>query len=273
MPEECLYIRYGSFVNYQWFRTTLDQWGGDLRNLITLRGLDYNINARVERQLSLHESPLAPLLGPAVMADVALVGDDPFMREGAARLGCCFKPAAASPRWPTTLEIATSRDISNAKKTPPSKKLQIGGHEVFIHSRRPTNRVRSFYAVDGDFHLMSPPRGGWSSGFTEAGGWRRLELVSAGARFPFRPLAPRKPDAGDQLFVYLSRSVLSGSGLPSPQYQIEMTRRLRSTTDIELFELARWAARNEGKQNPTQQNPTLGDLTSGGILAGWVRPT
>ena len=90
VPAECLYVRFGSFTNYQWFRHRLDNWGGDLRNLISARGLNYNMNARLERQLSLHETPLSALLGPTVIADVALIGDDTFFREGAA-IGMLFQ--------------------------------------------------------------------------------------------------------------------------------------------------------------------------------------
>jgi hypothetical protein len=251
VPQQWLYVRYGSFNNYQWFRKTLDEWGGDLRNLITLRGLDYNINARLERQLSLRESPLAPLLGPTVMADVALVGDDPFLREGAA-IGMLFQ---ARSNFALASDFRQQRAETLAReKDATEQKLQIGGHEVSFLST-PDNRIRSFYAVDGDFHLVCSSRKMVEQFYGVAAG-----LPSLGQARDFRHArAERKPDPADQVFVYLSAAFFQQ--LASPQYQIEMTRRLRSTTDIELLELARWAARNEGKQAPT-----LGDLTSGGFL-------
>ena len=251
VPQQWLYIRYGSFNNYQWFRQTLDEWGGDLRNLITLRGLDYNINVRVERQLSLHESPLAPLLGPTVIADVALVGDDPFLREGAA-IGMLFQ---ARSNFALANDFRQQRVETLAReKDATEQKLQIAGHEVSFLST-PDNRIRSFYAVDGDYHLVCSSRQMVEQFYGIAAG-----LPSLGQAPDFRHArAERKPDPADQVFVYLSAAFFQQ--LASPQYQIEMTRRLRSTTDIELLELARWAARNEGKPDPT-----LGDLTSAGFL-------
>ncbi len=58
--------------------------------LLNRRGLDYGLTARVERQISLKESALSELLGPTVIADVAMVGGDLFFREGAA-VGMLFQ--------------------------------------------------------------------------------------------------------------------------------------------------------------------------------------
>ena len=138
VPEECLYLRFGSFNNYQWFRRTLDEYGGDLRNLIALRGLDYGINAKQERQLSLHETPLSKLLGPAVIADVALIGDDPFMREGAA-MGMLFQArnnAALGSDFTRQRAETAAKELGCTEKT-----VQIAGHEVSFLST-PDNRVR-----------------------------------------------------------------------------------------------------------------------------------
>jgi hypothetical protein len=64
VPEECFYVRFGNFPNYLWFNRLLTEFGGELRNLVALRGMDYGLNARQERQIALTESALAELLGP-----------------------------------------------------------------------------------------------------------------------------------------------------------------------------------------------------------------
>ena len=51
VPAECFYVRCESFSNFRWLRATLDAWGGNLRDLVAVRGLDYDIRARMERQL------------------------------------------------------------------------------------------------------------------------------------------------------------------------------------------------------------------------------
>ena len=50
---------------------------------------------------------------------------------------------------------------------------------------------------------------------------------------------------GDTVFAYLSEAFLRN--LAGPHYRVEMSRRLRSATDIELFQLAQLAARGEKK--------------------------
>ena len=90
VPAECFYVRFGNFPNYLWFHNTLDRWSGDFQNLTSRRGLDFGLSERVERQISLKQSILAPLLGPAVIADVAMIGSDFFFREGPA-IGMLFE--------------------------------------------------------------------------------------------------------------------------------------------------------------------------------------
>ena len=215
VPEEWFYVRFAGFPNYQWFRTTLDTWSGDLRNLISLRGVDYGLNARTQRQLSLRESALSQLLGPTVIADMALVGDDTFLREGAA-IGTLFQARS---------NLLLANDISNNRaqtlaENPDAKEthLTIAGHDVSFLST-PDNRVRSFYAVDGDFHLVTTSRK-MVERFYEAGAGKRPLGNAADFR---HARSIRKPTDNDAIFAYLSQAFFQQ--LASPHYQIEMTRR------------------------------------------------
>jgi len=63
----------------------------------------------------------------------------------------------------------------------------------------------------------------------------------------------------DTVFVFFSSAFQQG--LLSPQYQVELRRRLQAATDLELVQLAQWAARAEGK--PAQ---TIADLVEGQLL-------
>ncbi|MCQ6473584.1 hypothetical protein, partial [Vibrio parahaemolyticus] len=53
VPQECFYVRFGSFANYRWLRALLTEFGGELRNMIAPNGLDYDQNGRMEKQLAL----------------------------------------------------------------------------------------------------------------------------------------------------------------------------------------------------------------------------
>ncbi len=232
VPAECFYLRCGSFGNYQWFRHTLDDWGGDLRNLIAQRGMDFRINAKTERQIGMHESAVAGLLAPTLISDVAMIGQDPFFREGPA-MGMIFQARN---------NFLLSRDFNGqraatvaAEKNCTDQTLEIAGHQVSLIST-PDNAVRCFYAVDGDFHLLTTSRT-LVRRFYEAGAGKNSLAKSRG----FRNARTRLPlTRDDSVLIYLSEEFFSN--LMSPQYHIELTRRLQAGADADLLRLARLAA-------------------------------
>lgn len=59
VPAHCFYVRFGSFTNFLWLQDTLALWGGDLRNLVLLRGLDFENSRRIENQLVIRQTELA----------------------------------------------------------------------------------------------------------------------------------------------------------------------------------------------------------------------
>ncbi len=262
LPEECFYVRFAGFPNYDWFRSTLDNWGGDLRNMVSRRGVDYRLNARVERQLSLKQSALSKLLGPTVIADMALIGDDPFLREGAA-IGMLFQAQvnallANDIRRNRAESLSANHDATETHET-------IAGHDVSFLST-PDNRVRSYYAVDGDFHLVTTSRRIVERFYEAGSGTRPLSQAA-----DFRDArAERKPTDADSVFAYLSEAFFRH--LASPPYQIEMMRRLRSATDIELVEMAQIAARNERKPGDSIEQLIAGGFLPDGFSSAAHRP-
>jgi hypothetical protein len=236
VPAECFYVRYGSFANYQWFRNTLDRWCGDLQNLINRRGLDFGITPRVERQLSLKENALSPLLGPAVIADVAMIGTDMFFREGAS-IGFLFQ---ARNNLALSSDFTRQR-VATLQREPgcTEQQVEIAGHKVSFLST-PDNRVRSFYGVDGDFHFVTNSRR-LMERFFEAGARKN----SLGGSAEFRMARSQMPASRDYtVFAYLSDAFFQN--LVGPDYQVEMERRLRSAAEIDMAMVAQLAARAEG---------------------------
>ena len=240
VPHECFYVRFGSFENFTWFRSTIDEWGGDLRNLTAIRGIDYQNSARIERQLLLKETALSKIFGPQVIADVAIVGHDTFVREGSS-LGFIFQAK-------NNLMLATSfvQQRAEALKQPgvTEEKVKIAEHEVSFIST-PDNRVRSFYAVDGDFYLVTNSRT-LVQRFYEAG--RGEHALSEAHEFRYaRTLMPLSRN--DAAFVYLSDEFFRA--LVGPKYRVEMTRRMQALTELDLIRLAQLAAKTEGQPGDT----------------------
>ncbi len=258
VPEECFYIRFGNFQNYLWSDKLQQEYGGDLERMITLRGFDDRAGDRMQRQLVLESSPLADLLGPAVIADVALIGRDLFLREGAA-VGMLFQArnALLGNDLNNQRKAALKAEQANGSKI---ETVQIGGRDVSFLST-PDYRLRSYYVVDGDYHLVTTSRA-----IVERFLQVRDGLGSLGASSEFRHARSIMPTSRqDTVFVFFSSAFQQG--LLSPQYQVELRRRLQAVTDLELVQLAQWAARTEGR--PAQ---TIGDLVQGQLLpAGFGR--
>lgn len=250
VPEECFYMRFGSFANFQWFRATAETWGGTLRDLVAVRGLDYGNTSRLERQLALRETVLARTLGPAVISDVAVIGTDTFIREGAA-LGLLLEARNAAVLR-SALEL--QREAVAREAGARHRLLEVSGQEVSCWLT-PDNRVRSFLAAQGNYLLVTNSQ--WlARRFLEAGAGQGA-LASLNEFRYARALMPLARN--DAVFVHLSDPFFRN--LVGPAYRVEMTRRMRAEVDLELVALARLAAACEG-----QARLTIAELIEGGYL-------
>ena len=253
VPEECFYIRFGNFENYVWLSKLTREYGGDIGRMVALRGHDAGLDAKTQRQLALHESPLSELLGGTVIADVALIGRDLYMQDGAA-MGMLFQ-AKNSLILSTDFQQSRSADLAaNKDRGATLETVDIDGNKVSFLST-PDNYLRSYYAVSGDYHLVTTSR---------EIARRFLELTSSGKSLgnlpEFQHAREMMPtDRDDTIFAYFSSPFFRG--LVSPQYQIELSRRLRAATNLQLVTLAKLAAASEGK--PTD---TIDDLIGGELL-------
>ena len=253
VPEECFYIRFGSFDHYLWMQDLLEQNGGDLARMITLRGHDAMLSQRVQDQLGLKRTKLSKILGNQVIADVALIGHDTYLREGAA-IGVLFEANTNL----LTSELMSQRkaaveDLSDqgAEMTT----VPIGDQNVSLASS-PDNRLRSFYVNVGDFHFVTTSRHLMERFLAVASGKSR----SLGDTLDFRRARQQyTQDEQTAVFGFLPPEFFRQ--LVSPAYQIELRRRLRAVTDLELVQLARLVAIQEG-----HPHETVDDLVDAGLL-------
>ncbi len=257
VPEECFYVRFGSFGNYLWLERQIQRYGGNLKRMVTLRGHTFDFTGRVERQLGLSKTVLAQLLGEQLISDMVILGQDAYVREGAA-IGVLFE--AKSELLTRELMKQRSQAVEQLKQQDATmQELQLGTHPATLAST-PDNSLRSFYLVDGAYHLVTNSRT-IARRFLEAGQGER-SLANAPT---FRQARQRFPvDSDASLFAFVSPKFLRG--LMTPQYQIELRRRVRAVTDLELVQLACRAARHEG-----QPSETLDELIAGEFLPASLR--
>jgi len=255
VPAECFYIRCGSFAHFVWLRRAIDQWGANVRNLASVRGLNYRIMQRIQRQLALQENALANLLGGAVISDVVVLGTDVFLHEGAA-IGVLFE--ARDTDFLKHQIAAQRQEALGREKDAKEEIVRIAGREVSLLSTR-GNQVRSFHAVDGKYHLVTTSRTLVRRFFEAGQGWQSL-----GKSEEFRWARSVQPVAANHTaFVYLSDPFFRQ--LIGPRYRVEMIRRVRAAAEIDVIRLARLAARAEGNPAATVEQLVDGDVLPRGF--------
>lgn len=257
VPPECFYIRYGSFENYLWFRDLSDEYGGDISRMVTLSGLENQSSARIESQLNVKTNELSRMLGPTVIEDQAIIGRDLFMNDGAS-LGVVFQSKNA-------FLLRTSFNNDRAKRASEDESVTLT--DVTIDGRPATllasadHAVRSFMVEDNGFFLITNSETIARRFFEVA---RTGQSLAATDSFQLaRQYMPLQRE--DTIFAYFSPEMMRE--LVSPEYLIELRRRLSANAEIALVHLAKAAARNE-QSGSKQQSSSLGitELSRQGYL-------
>jgi uncharacterized protein (TIGR03067 family) len=236
VPQECFYLRCRSLAEYLWLRALVVSWGGSFNDLISTDAVDHQIRPRIERQLAFSLDPQVRENLDDLISDMALIGTDVLFRDGAA-LGVVFQS-----RDGVALERLIRRQREKTERECPEATAQKKHfrHGIASFLATPDNRVRSFYAVDGDYHLVT------NSAFIAE---RFFELDhgkgALGSLREFRYARSVMPLArNDAVFIYLSDPFFRL--IVGPQYRIEMTRRAQAIRDWRHVYLARLAAQAEG---------------------------
>ncbi len=259
VPPECFYVRFGSFANFLWFQSLGDQQGADLTGALTLQGLDYQITERVERLLSTRLNLIAKLFGDAVVADMALIGNDLYLQDGPA-IGVLFEakvPGILQSSLRQERRQAAGRLASEGARL---ETLTIGQQRVELLST-PDHRVRSFMVDRGRFVLITSSRR-MAERFIEVSAGEQPSLADDSGFAYARLLCPLQNDYS--LLAYFSAPFFRQ--LLGPAYQIELRRRLQAVACLEMVELASLVARHEGE--PAE---TVEDLQRGGYLPVWFQ--
>jgi hypothetical protein len=255
VPVECFYLRFGTFTNYLWFRDLNKKWQGDLANMIVRRGIDRASGDRIQQQLSLRENALAKILGPQVIADVAIIGLDPYVEQGAA-VGILFH-ARVTPLLARDLTEQRREALTNVPGAVEST-VKIGDRDVSL-IESPDGAVRSYYVADGDFHLVTTSAH-LVRRFLQAGAGDRALAASTGFLGMRQRLAHNR---GDAVFAYVPPEFFRE--LTSPAVWIEAQRRARSQRELRVIQLAQLEAATEGVAANSVDELIAADLLPAGF--------
>jgi len=138
VPHECFYLRFGNFPNYLWYRDFTRHWQGDLGNMLVNQSVDHNNSERFQQQIAVGETKIARVMGPTVVHDVAIIGIDHYMSDGAA-MGILFY---ANNSTLLNRNLSSQRQEAKGKlKDAVEETIRIANHDVsFIHT--PDGRLR-----------------------------------------------------------------------------------------------------------------------------------
>lgn len=255
VPRECFYLRFANFRNYLWFRDFLRHWQGDLTNMLVMQGVNHRHSDRFQQQIAVGETKIARIMGPAIIRDVAIIGFDFYLRDGAA-MGILFH-ANNNALLRANLNEQRQQAMSRHKDAK-AETEQIAGHEVSVVTS-PDGRLRSFYAIDGDFHLVTNCRR-LAERFLEAGNG----IGSLAATPGFQAARAAMPlEREDTIFLHISAEFFEN--LAGPHYRVELDRRLRSIGEIRALKLAQLAAKAEGRDASSIDDLIQADLLPSGF--------
>lgn len=233
VPVECFYVRFGTWANQIWLKNLMDEHGGDLSRMVRLRGYQSLVGDLFRDQLAMESSQLDDLLGGTLIQDVAVIGLDTFFSEGAAA-GLILQSRNGLLR--TNLD-GKRRDYAklHAADGVTLNELQVADTPATL-LQSPDGRVRSLLVSSGNFHLVTT-----SYALAERFVRAAQGEASLGQSAEFRQARTQMPlNRDDTIFAYLSTAFLEN--LLSPQYQIELRRRQRSITEMQMLQMATWSA-------------------------------
>ncbi|MEL7500467.1 MAG: hypothetical protein AAFN77_22935 [Planctomycetota bacterium] len=257
VPEECFYLRFGTWGNQLWLQRLLEEFGGDLSRMIQVRGFKYRIQSKFLDQLAIQSTEWDQLFGGRLIDDVAVIGMDTYFDSGSA-VGVMLHAKNSKALKQNLMQKRAAFAKQNAEIGATIREIVEGDDTIYFLST-PDNRYRSFYAVSGDCHLVTTSLV-VARRFLEAG--RGVGSLADSEEYLYaRFNLPLERD--DTVFIYLSTRFFQQ--LLSPQYQIELRRRNRITTDMMLYELARLAALNEQSSDLS----TEGMITAGYLPEGF----
>jgi hypothetical protein len=249
VPEDCFYIRCGSFKNFNWLRDNIDELGSRFRDLVQRTTVDYQIQNRLQKQLALKETVLSRLLGGTAISDVALIGSDTFLSEGAG-LGLIFE---ARPNNLLKSQLANQRKQAATEFGIKEKTIRLAGRDVALLNND-DNSVRSFYVVDGSYHLVTNSKK-LVEDFLQCGKGQNC-LANLKEFRHSRNLM--KLEDTHTAFVYLSDPFFRR--LLSPAIRTEMTRRIQAHAEIKMIKFAQVAAKAEGLKHQTIEELIAGEF-------------
>ncbi|MEX1368079.1 MAG: hypothetical protein AB1Z98_33425, partial [Nannocystaceae bacterium] len=154
-PADFWYVRFDDIRTLLQVLDEADTWITPVAHIMEERAEVRDLSDRYQRQLGLRRSGLAKTLGHTVVERVAIVGSDPYLREGS---DVTFVFALKNQ---TVFDTELGRHLAAYRSEVPGivgSTLTHGTHEITVQ-RDPTGAVRQHRATVDDLALVSNSEG------------------------------------------------------------------------------------------------------------------
>jgi hypothetical protein len=150
-PASFYFVRFRSIAELVRLRAALDSGLSSGVLALESRTADYGLAARYETELGIKQGPMVRLLGPAVIEDLAVIGSDPYLREGS-DLTVVFR-VTSKPAFEAGL--ATTLMVTGAEHGGvTTSSVERGGVTIQL-ATSPDGALRRHRATVGEFELLS----------------------------------------------------------------------------------------------------------------------
>jgi hypothetical protein len=150
-PAEFYYVRLNDLTVFFRIVDQLDAWATPALNVLEGRGEEHALSERTLTQLGLERTQLARTLGPSVVADLALVGSDPYVREGS-DVTVIFRM-----KQKALFDVALGNSLANHLRAHPGEpETRVDHQGTAIRVQRSSDgALRQHRASAGDLEIVS----------------------------------------------------------------------------------------------------------------------
>lgn len=221
-PASFYYVRFSSLTHLFRLLDEADAWIAPVASMSSGITQNQDLGKRYETQLGLGRSQVSRVLGPQVVTDVAVVGSDPYLREGSDVTLIFRVKNDVSFEAGLTAALA-AHGQTHGKQS--QQTMELAGEKVAV-TRSEDGQVRQHRARIGGFWLVSNSPGAMRAVIDTLKG-RRTALADAP---DFRYMTARDADVPADVLAFMSDAFVAA--VVGPRQKILEARRLLALSDL-----------------------------------------
>ncbi len=228
----------------------MEEWGGNLLQQVDIHARDFHVKEKIIGQLCLEQTLLTRMFGDKVIGEVAVTGQDPFLKEGTAV---------------TVLFHLKDKDLFSSQiskrfrgaikeKGAALSELSVSGKKV-IALTTADRRVSSFWAQWDNLAVISTSKEALER--IVATQFGNIKSLAESDDFRYMRTIFVQDSSEEDIFIYFSDPHIRS--LVGPRWKIGEARRLRCAANMLLISNARLWFLAEKKREPTLDELLKGD--------------